>query len=66
MFVPHDFAGNFVVRLFFFFETMSFYIDQAGVKLEILLPQLPECWDLQICTTMSSLCHGLSTNYLSS
>jgi hypothetical protein len=27
--------------LFFFFETRSFYVGQAGLKLTILLPQLP-------------------------
>jgi hypothetical protein len=31
--------------LFFFFETGSCYVTQIGLKLLILLPQLPECQD---------------------
>jgi hypothetical protein len=38
-------ASCFRVFFFFLFETGSFYIAQAGLKLEILLPQSPECWD---------------------
>jgi hypothetical protein len=29
----------------FGFETESQYVAQAGLELEILLPQPPECWD---------------------
>jgi hypothetical protein len=30
---------------FVLFETGSWYIAQDGLKLMILLPQSPECWD---------------------
>jgi hypothetical protein len=34
------------INLFYFsFEIGSLYVAQAGLKLTILLPQSPECWD---------------------
>jgi hypothetical protein len=33
------------IIIFFFFETGSHYVTQAGIKLEILLLPLPECRD---------------------
>jgi hypothetical protein len=32
--------------LFGWFKTGSCYVVQAGLELMVLLPQLPECWDL--------------------
>jgi hypothetical protein len=34
-----------VLFFFFFLKTRAHYIAQVGLKLAILLPQPPECWD---------------------
>jgi hypothetical protein len=36
---------SFMFFFFCFFETGSHCVTQAGLELEILLPQTPECWD---------------------
>lgn len=36
-----------------FSETGSCYVDLADIKLEILLPQVTECWQIDICASMS-------------
>jgi hypothetical protein len=30
------------------------YVAQTGLELSVLLPQPPECWELQACATMPS------------
>jgi hypothetical protein len=40
---------------FFFFETQSHYIAQAGLKLAVLLSQAPQVLGLQVCINMPSL-----------
>lgn len=39
-----------VLLLLLLFETVSYYVAQAGHKLESLLPLLPECWDYRSVT----------------
>jgi hypothetical protein len=39
-----------------FFETGPYCVAQAGLKLELLLPLPPECWDrMYLCTWLSSI-----------
>jgi hypothetical protein len=42
-------GGFFVVvgGVYFCFEIGSHYVAQDGLKLSILLPQLPKCWDFR-------------------
>jgi hypothetical protein len=50
-YTPSHFSGNFFCvcficfSFFFFFEVGFCYVAQAGLKLMILLPQSPRCWD---------------------
>lgn len=44
-----------VLLLLLLFETVSYYVAQAGLKLESLLPLLPECWGYRSVTA-----HGFS------
>jgi hypothetical protein len=44
-FLFSSFNFFFSFSLFFFFEIGAYYVAQAGLKLLILLPQPPKCWD---------------------
>jgi hypothetical protein len=44
----------FIIYLFRLFEAGSHYVAQGYFELMILLPQPPECWGLQACTTTPS------------
>lgn len=51
---PFDLISLFVV--FWGSERRSHYIAQDGLKLSILLPQHPECWDYRQAPPHSDLC----------
>jgi hypothetical protein len=44
-YVSYESNDLLVMSTIFVFETGSRYVAQVGLKLEILLPQPPECWD---------------------
>jgi hypothetical protein len=54
-FLPFFFLSfSFFLSLSFFslFLTVSCYVAQGGLKLNVLLPQPPQCWGLKACITV--------------